>query len=58
MSANTDIVRRFAAEFLGRADLGVADETIDEAVVVHTGLSPAEPIRGTRGLQAGARRLC
>ena len=46
MSANTDIVKRFAAEFLGRVDMGVADETIDEAVVVHTGLSPAEPVRG------------
>ncbi len=46
MSANADIVRFFAAEFLGRADLGAADATIDEAVVVHTGLSPAEPIRG------------
>lgn len=46
MSANTDIVQRFAAGFLGRADLSVADETIDQAVVVHTGLSPAEPIRG------------
>lgn len=46
MSANTETVRRFAAEFLGCADLGVADEIMDEAVVVHTGLSPAEPIRG------------
>ena len=46
MSANTGLVQRFAAEFLGRADLDVADQTIDEAVVVHTGLSPAEPIRG------------
>lgn len=46
MSANTDIVHRFATAFLGRADLRVADETVDEAVVVHTGLSPAAPIRG------------
>jgi len=46
MTANTDVVRRFATEFLGRASLDVADEVVDEAVVVHTGLSPAAPIQG------------
>ncbi len=46
MSANTEIVHRFATQFLGRADLAVADETVGADVVVHTGLSPAEPIRG------------
>jgi steroid delta-isomerase-like uncharacterized protein len=46
MSTSTRIVERFASEFLGRADLAVADEIVAEDVVVHTGLSPAEPIRG------------
>ncbi len=46
MSKNTDVVQRFATEFLGHANLAVADETVDAAVVVHTGLSPADPIRG------------
>ncbi len=46
MTANTEVVRRFATEFLGRGSLDVADEVVDEAVVVHTGLSPAAPIQG------------
>jgi len=46
MSTNADRVRRFADAFLGRADLSVADEVVAEDVVVHTGLSPAEPIKG------------
>lgn len=46
MSDNTEIVRRFASGFLGRADLAVADAVVAEDVVVVTGLSPAEPIRG------------
>ncbi len=46
MDANTEVVRRFAADLLGRADLGTADAVVAEDVVVHTGLSPAEPIRG------------
>ncbi len=46
MSTNTDRVRHFANAFLGRADLAVADEVIAQDVIVHTGLSPAEPIKG------------
>ena len=46
MSLNVRVVERFASAFLGRADLAVADEVVADDVVVHTGLSPAEPIRG------------
>lgn len=56
MSANAEVVQRFAAGFLGRADLAVADDVVDEAVVVHTGLSPAAPIQGRdayKGVIAG-----
>ena len=40
------VAERFAAEFLGKGDLAIADDLIAEDVAVHTGLSPAEPIRG------------
>lgn len=46
MSSNSETVQRFATDLLGRADLSVADEVVDEDVVVHTGLSPAAPIHG------------
>jgi ketosteroid isomerase-like protein len=45
-SDNVRAVERFADAFLGRADLTVADEVVAEDVVVHTGLSPAAPLRG------------
>lgn len=45
MMDSIEIARRFAQEFLGRAGTA-ADELVHSDVVVHTGLSPAEPIRG------------
>ena len=44
--SNVRTAERFASEFLGRADLAAADVLVHPDVVVHTGLSPAEPIRG------------
>ena len=46
MEQNLRVAERFATEFLGKGDLAVADAVVAEDVVVHTGLSPAEPIRG------------
>jgi predicted ester cyclase len=43
---NMVIARRFVTEGLGRADMKAFDELIDPNVVVTTGLSPKEPIRG------------
>jgi ketosteroid isomerase-like protein len=43
---NLDIVKRFVSEGLGRADMKAFDDLIDPNVVVTTGLSPKEPIRG------------
>jgi ketosteroid isomerase-like protein len=43
---NLDIVKRFVTEGLGRADMKAFDDLIDANVVVTTGLSPKEPIRG------------
>ena len=46
MTTNTELVRSFATGFLGDADPAAADATLDEAVIVHPGLSPAAPIQG------------
>ena len=41
-----NVVRRFTLEFLGRGDLGAADETLDQKVQAITGLKPTGPIDG------------
>ena len=46
MMDSIETVRRFAEDFLGRADMAAADALVHSDVVVHTGLSPAGPIRG------------
>ncbi len=46
MTTNTDIVRRFVLEFLGKADMAVADETLHPRVQGITGLKPQGPIDG------------
>ncbi len=46
MSKNTETVRRFVEDFLGRGDLGVADETAHEKIQGITGLKPGGPIDG------------
>jgi len=44
--SNLAIGLRFATEGLGKADMKAFDELVDGHVVVTTGLSPKEPIRG------------
>jgi predicted ester cyclase len=46
MPSNADIVRRFAEEFLGRADPAAADATADPRIQGITGLKPTGPIDG------------
>jgi ketosteroid isomerase-like protein len=46
-AANLAIAKRFVTEGLGRADMKAFDDLIDPNVVVTTGLSPKEPIRGS-----------
>ncbi len=43
---NVALVRRFAEQGLGLADLAAFDATVSRDVVVETGLSPAGPIVG------------
>jgi len=45
-AVNLAVVKRFVNEGLGRADMKAFDDLIDPNVVVTTGLSPKEPIRG------------
>jgi predicted ester cyclase len=45
-ATNLAIAKRFVTEGLGKADMKAFDELIDPNVVVTTGLSPKEPIRG------------
>jgi ketosteroid isomerase-like protein len=45
-ATNLAIAKRFVIEGLGKADMKAFDELIDPKVVVTTGLSPKEPIRG------------
>lgn len=45
-STNLAIAKRFVTEGLGKADMRAFDACIDPNVVVTTGLSPKEPIRG------------
>jgi ketosteroid isomerase-like protein len=45
-ATNLAIAKRFVTEGLGKADKKAFDELIDPNVVVTTGLSPKEPIRG------------
>lgn len=46
MTDPVSIVRRFTLDFLGRADLAAADETLDPRVQGITGLKPTGPIDG------------
>lgn len=43
---NEEIARRFVTEFLGKADLTVADELLHENIQATTGLKPDGPIDG------------
>lgn len=43
---NIEIARRFFEEFIGKNNGSAADETVDEAVEVSTGLKTDGPIRG------------
>ena len=45
-SQNLAIAKAFIEQFLGQADLSVADAVLDEAVQVLTGLKPDAPING------------
>lgn len=44
--ANLAVALRFVSQGLGKADMQIFDELIDADVVVTTGLSPQQPIRG------------
>lgn len=46
MTDNLAIVRRFTVEFLGKADMIAADETLHVHVQGITGLKPSGPIQG------------
>jgi ketosteroid isomerase-like protein len=46
-ATNLAIATRFVTEGLGKADMKAFDDLIDPNVVVTTGLSPKEPIRGS-----------
>lgn len=43
---NLAVARKFFTEFLGRGDMSVADEVLDERVQAITGLKPTGPIDG------------
>lgn len=43
---NEAVARRFFTEFLGKGDLSVGDEVLDERVQAITGLKPTGPIDG------------
>lgn len=45
-ATNLAVAQRFATEGLGKADMRAFDALVDENIVVTTGLSPKEPIRG------------
>ncbi|MBD2105922.1 ester cyclase [Nodosilinea sp. FACHB-13] len=45
-SQNLAIAHRFVAQFLGKGDLSIAAELLDENVQVTTGLKPSGPING------------
>lgn len=49
---NLRIVSRFVTEFLGKADLGTADETLHPRVQAITGLKPSGPIDGAEEYKA------
>jgi ketosteroid isomerase-like protein len=46
-ASNLTIAKRFVTEGLGKADMKAFDDIVDPNVVVTTGLSPKEPIRGS-----------
>jgi predicted ester cyclase len=48
---NLKIVRRFVEQFLGRGDMSIAPEVLDEKVQVITGLKPTGPIDGIEEYQ-------
>jgi len=50
--SNLEVVRRFAEDGLGKADMAAFDATVAEDVVVETGLSPARPIVGRENYKA------
>lgn len=53
MSAdNLKVVTRFVLDFLGKADLAAADETLDPRVQGITGLKPMGPIDGAEEYKA------
>lgn len=45
-ASNLAVAKRFVIEGLGKADMKAFDDLIDPNVIVTTGLSPKEPIRG------------
>jgi ketosteroid isomerase-like protein len=49
--ANLAVARQFVTQVLGHADLAAFDTFVDADVVVTTGLSPKEPIRGRAAYQ-------
>lgn len=58
MTANIDIVRRFTIDFLGRADMTAADETLAPEVQAITGLKPTGPIDGRDEYKATIAAFC
>jgi len=57
MTDSIAIVTRFTLDFLGRGDLGVADELLDERVQAITGLKPQGPIDGREEYKAIVREF-
>lgn len=49
---NLEVSRRFFNEFLGKGDLSVADEVLDENVQAFTGLKPSGAIDGREEYKA------
>lgn len=43
---NIEAAKHFIVDGIGKGNTAVFDETVDQAVVVETGLSPAAPIEG------------
>lgn len=54
---NLVLARRFMTEVLGAGDMMAFDELVAEDVVVHSGISPLEPMVGREAFRAGLGRL-
>jgi hypothetical protein len=50
-SQNLAIARTFIEQFLGKGDISIAAQVLDEQVQVTTGLKPDDPINGREEYQ-------